>query len=111
MKLFRSIQIYFQMLGIHPPQQNHIHSLNVQNVFIICVLTQGFLLTLSFCLFKAKSVREYGDSYYTCTTSLSHGVYTAIHIWKMPQISRLITRFETLILESKLNITFDQMTF
>lgn len=104
MKLFRLIQIYFRMLGIHSPKQNHVYSMNALNLLIICVLTQGFLLTASFCLLKAKSVREYGDSYYTCTTSFSHSIYTAIHIWKMPKISKLIERFESLIAESKMNL-------
>lgn len=56
----------------------------------------------AFALFRAKTVREFGDSYYTSTTSLSHSIYVSIHIWKMAKILKLIERFERIIQKSEL---------
>lgn len=104
MKLFQCVQKFYRMLGVYPPQHNQISTINPRNLLIICNLAQGFILTGAYGLFEAKTVREYGDCYYTSTTSLSHSIYVAIHIWTMAKILKLIGRFEGIIQQSKLEV-------
>lgn len=102
MKLFQCVQTFYRMLGVYPPQHGQISALNPKNLLIICNLAQGFMLIGAFALFRAKTVREFGDCYYTSTTSLSHSIYVSIHIWKMAKILKLIERFERIIQKSEL---------
>lgn len=103
MKIFQCVQKFYEMLGVNPAQNTQIASFNLKNVLIISNLAQGFLLTAAFGLFKAKTIREYGDCYYTSTTSLSHSIYVTIHVLKMTNISKLIDKFETIIQSSEWN--------
>lgn len=101
MKLFQCTQKFFRMLGLHPPQHCQNSSFNLKNILIILLLVIGFLDAIAFLLFQAKSVKEFGDSFYVSATEWGTLVYFSIHVRKMTNVSNLIERFGGLVQKSK----------
>lgn len=88
MKLFQSVQKCFLMLGIYSPQ--HHRNAALKNVPIFYILSQGSITTACYLLFKADSVRDYGDSFYATVTQLLTIIYFFNLISKMASIYQLI---------------------
>lgn len=101
MKLFESVQKYFRTLGIHPPESSEKSTYNLLNLIVLLVLVTGSIFTMAFCLFKAITVREYGDSFYASVTEMANTVYLLSNIWKMRTIFNVITRLEDFIQKRK----------
>lgn len=101
MKIFGSIRTFYRSLGIHPVQSERRVSLNPKNLLVLLFFTQGFILTAAFFLFKVKSVREFGDSFYAFATELANAIYFLSHIGKMGNILQLIENLEGFIERSK----------
>lgn len=101
MKLFESVQKYFRTLGIRPPESSEKSSYNFLNSMVLLVLVTGSIFTMAFCLFKAITVREYGDSFYASVTEMANTVYLLSNIWKMRTIFNVITRLEEFIQKRK----------
>lgn len=101
MKLFQCTQKFFRMLGLHPPQHCQNSPFNLKNTVIILLLVVGFLDAIAFLLFQAKSVKEFGDSFYVSASCCGTLVYFSIHVRKMTNVSKLIERFEGLLQKSK----------
>lgn len=101
MKLFQSVQKYYRTLGVYAPQSNQNYAFNWRNLVVLFALTQGFIFTMAFCLLQAKTVREYGDSFYVSVTEFADAIYFLSNIWKMRKFFKLIEQFENFIEKSK----------
>lgn len=97
MKLFQSVQRFYGILGIVPTQYNQRCSINWRNVLALLSLGQLFISTLAFCLFRAKSIKEYADSYFTCMTGLDCIIHFLVLANKIHKTSALIEHYDKLI--------------
>lgn len=104
MKLFRLVQIYFEMFGIHPPRCTQGHSINATILLIVVLFVSSIISTMSFCLFKSKTMREYGDSFYPSVTVLTILVSYGVIISNVSNIFKLINAFEAFVLEREYSI-------
>lgn len=84
-------------MGIYPSEHGRNASLNWKNVLISCNLTLASILTGGFCMFQAKSVREYGDSFYAFATELATLAYYLATATKMASILSLFEKFQELV--------------
>lgn len=66
----------FQKIGIHPCRPNQNNTYNVRNSLILIHLTQTFVGSAVFLLFEAKSIEEYGQSFYQSVT-----VFLLLFLW------------------------------
>lgn len=60
MKFFESVRKFFQTIGIYPPNPNQINPFNWKIVSIFWYIALVSTSTLSFFLFEAKSLQDYG---------------------------------------------------
>lgn len=106
MKLFQSLQEFYQELGLKSPRSNQNASVTWKNLLIFSILVQGFICTSSFCLFKAKTVQEYGDSFYIALTEFTNSIYCFHFILNMGKIYQLIKKLEQFVEKSELSQLF-----
>lgn len=102
MKLFRLVQIYLQMSGIYPPRCTQNHSINATNLFVVVLCVSSIIFTMTFCLFKTKTMREIGDTIYSSVTVLAILIFYIVIISNVSNIFKLIHAFEAFVQESKL---------
>lgn len=101
MKFFQSSRKFYLSLGLKPPQPDQSFSLNAKNLLILFIFMQGSFLTASFLVFKASSMREFGDSFYASVTELANTVYFLSSMSKMGNILRLMENIEEFIKRSE----------
>lgn len=113
MKLFQQVRKIFQVLGIHPIQHGENTRINVRNMLIAGSMGSGGVLTAAYCLFQAKTVKEYGDSFYAAVTDFLTTMYFLTLFWKMEKLVKLIEKYEEFIQKriiSNINwINFNEM--
>lgn len=98
MELFRTIRNFYFWIGINLSQSNQIIK-----IFTFSSLTIAFILIADFFLFEAKSVVEYGLSFYILSTVLFVLLNLLLTVLEMPNTLKLIERFEQFIEMSKSN--------
>lgn len=111
MPLFQSVRHFYEILGIHPTQYNQSCTINWKNVLVLLSLGQLFFSTLAFCLFKAKSIKEHADSYFTCMTGLDCIIHFVVLAKKITKTLALIEQYNDFIENGELNIFTELMLF
>lgn len=66
--LFQSVQKSYKTLGIYPCQTNKTVAFNSRNLFVLFCLAQASVLLGGFCLFEAKTMQEFGSSFFMFLT-------------------------------------------
>lgn len=106
-KLFRSVQKYFEALGFHaPPQPNQNCKLNHKNGYYIFAVAGMFFPITAFLLFKATTAYEYSISFYLSVVMVTMTVYYVVLIYNMGSIIRLIENYEAFVGKRKLHLDF-----
>lgn len=100
-KLFQSLQKYFQILGTFSPESNEIHLFKPRNIFVHICYAQMFISVLGFTLLKETTVVEFCLNYYACTAELMCMFIIASQTCRMGDISKLIENCEEFIEKSK----------
>lgn len=100
-KLFQFVQKLFKILGIRPPQKNETLSFNSRNLFFLFCYAQLFLSMIAFFLFKAKTMLEYGSSFFMFITQFIIALFFLILMWRITNILKLIAEFEQFIEKSE----------
>lgn len=102
MKLFQTVQKCYGIMGILlPPKSFQNCSINARNLFFILSLTLTFFSTIAYFLFQARSLLDYGNSFYGSTSDLYTLADFLIAFWKMPTILKFIALCEKFIEQSK----------
>lgn len=100
-KLFQSVRKFYQNIGIYPSQPNQNCSPNAKNILIFSSLILLGILSSAFFLFQAKSIGEYGFSFYTSISELNIAVVVTLLALEMPKLLNLIDGMEQFITRSK----------
>lgn len=99
MKILKSVQDNFAILGINLNQLTH-HAFNLKTLMIILVF--GVAIISSYVsIFRAHSFKEYTDSIHVGFAFTLGSAIFAIVICKMTKMSELIGGIETIIIESE----------
>lgn len=101
-KLFRSVQIFFEAMGAPPPTWNKTYQFTNLN-FLFFSSSMGFTLfiLIIYVIFRAASVFDYGIGFYGSITMLAALTLLTIFVWKMKKILKFIEHSEKLIERSK----------
>lgn len=107
MKLFQKIQDFYRILGVVPIDHNNGNHLNATNVLILCNLLSGFVTASAFWIIQAKSMKEYGDSFFASVTEFCAVIYLSTIIDKTTCLFELIENFEELVhrVVQKMNVS------
>lgn len=105
-KLFQFLLGLYQMLGIYPPQGNEKFRFNKINLLVLFCYAQLCIPMVAFFILKAKSMQEYGATFFAFLTLLVTTIDFLILMWKMPNILNSIRDFEEFIEKSKYQIIF-----
>lgn len=103
LKLFQSVQEFYQTMGIYSAQSNQLLSFNVKKVFFLFSITTTTISIGLFFLFKASTIQEYGSSLGGASADLYSLLDFVISVCQMPNILKLFELFEIFIEKSKLN--------
>ena len=103
-KLFQFVQKCHQTLGILPrqpnPKQKQLSSHSIQAIFLTC-LAQYIFTTAAFLLFKAKSMFDYGFSFFILIGLANCIAIYLIFIWQSENTLKFIENCEGFIEKSK----------
>lgn len=101
MKLFHSVQRYFETIGIYSPCPNQRYSsINWINFGYLIVYAQIMISSGGFLLFQAKTAVEYGFAFYTFICGLASAAAVLISIWKKEKMFNLLQGLEKFIEKS-----------
>lgn len=100
MQIFQLVCGFFQTMGIYLREPNQVFSFNFNNILISSSIAVNFISVTAFFLFEAKSIDEYGLSFYGSTTGLAVFIVFHINIFHMGKIIRTFEIFEKLIEKS-----------
>lgn len=101
-KLFQSVQEYFQTMGIYPTQPNQKYSFNLMSFLILVSMLVFLVPSMAFFLLKAETIEEYYNTFYASSSVLAYIACFMVNVWKMTNLLDLIARYERNILRSKL---------
>lgn len=96
-QLFQSIQKYFQTIGICPSDSSKLDSFNWRIFLALFCYAQQIASASVFFICQAKSVLDYGCSFYTSISMTYCVYYFVILIRQKPQILELIESCEAFI--------------
>lgn len=105
MKLFQSTREYFQTSGLYPSTSDQSYTFNWRSFVIFSLLTNEFLATATYFLFKTNINIDYVEtlqSFYFSSSSFNFLVSFMVNFWKISNIFMLMDRFEETIQMSKL---------
>lgn len=105
LKLFQSVRQFYLDMGLYPSQSNGNCVPNARNSFILLSMILFCITSSAFFLFEAKSIAEYGISFYMSLSEMEMTCFFLIIAWKMPKILELIDGMEQFIAKSKPNIS------
>lgn len=97
-KLFQTVQKFYKTMGIN---SNQYFSINAKKLFFLLTITLGLISVTAYFSFAAKTIEEYGNSFYSATSNLYTLVDIIVTIWRMPDILKLIEKGEKFIKNSK----------
>lgn len=101
LKFFQSAQKYFNQMGIYPVEPPREFSFNFISFCILISMILHFIPSTAYFFAKAQTIDEYSDTFYTSSTMFSFIFCFLINVWKMGSLTKLITRYEKYISESK----------
>lgn len=97
-KLFRCVRRLYKTMGILPPSKHpEKFSFNWRNLGICSSNLITLALEVVFLFFKAKSIQEYGLSFYACASLIWFEIDVSIMVLQMPNILKLMENLETFI--------------
>lgn len=100
-ELFRCVRRLFKSIGIVPSKHSEHFAFNWRNLFISSSILIMLVLQVEFFFFEAKSIQEYGLSFYGCVSLILFVFDAAIIVWQMPNILKLMENLEKFIELSK----------
>lgn len=100
-QLFKSVRKYFQLLGIDQPPLNGTSLIHWRISLALFWYIQHFITVFAFFIFEARTVIEYGTSFFGFIMMIYCVLYFLILIWQRPRIFQLIESFEQFIQQSK----------
>lgn len=104
-KLFQGVQQCYHTMGIiKSPRTKRIYSINVQFLFFLFSITLTIISITSFILFQAKTISDYGQSFYALTGDLLVLFDFSMAAWQMSMTLNLIESCEMFIEKSKLTL-------
>lgn len=102
MKLFRTIQVYFALMGIKSSHQGQKYSYNLVNFVILATLIHFSCATTAFILCDAESFKQIANSFYAASASLSATLNLIVSMCNSSKFFELIESYETTIQSSKI---------
>lgn len=100
MKLFQSMQKFYQVCGINQPQSND--ALNIRIVVILIFIFFNFVSIVGTFFFKSTSFSEYIDTFDILITIVTCSMNIFECLWKRSEVFRFIKRLEEFIEKSNL---------
>lgn len=127
MHFFKSLRKFYERMGIYPPH-SHTNPFNLKILFFFWYIALVSTSTLSYFLFEAKSLQDYGKAqmnlklltilsmqwkqiiiivivsgvcFYGVVTFYTYMAYILIAVWRRPNVFMLLTEFERLTEKSK----------
>lgn len=104
MKIFQSICIIFEPLGISALRTLQSTRINPKNVVVFLLLLNFAVFSTAFLLFKAETLAEFIYSFYTSVTTVGFTLIFSILVWKMSYIFKVIDDFGNFIEKRKLTL-------
>lgn len=101
LKLFQSVQQFYQTMGMYSSQSSQLLSPNVRKAFFLISITAITVSIGWFAVFEASTIQEYGMSFYGVFSDLYALLDLIITTWQMTNILKLIELFEIFIEKSK----------
>lgn len=98
MQIFQRLKSYWRLFGIQPIKES---TFNSRNVTVLLILCQFSLSAVTFFIFRAKTFREYAESFYVLTTAAINSFGAVTIILKAASVYRLIENFEKTIEDRK----------
>lgn len=103
-KLFQSIEMVFQLLGIQVSGPTLKDRVSLKFCFFVMSTVINLVSSFAFFLLEAKSVADCGDSFYQASCMAMMTFHVVTYCWKTLEIHQLIGQFEQFFEKSKLEI-------
>lgn len=101
MKVLQSVQNYFAIIGIVPPQSHQSHRLNMKNMTMLLIFSLFTVSANVFFVYEAENFRELTDSFYAaCSATLTTLSFSTI-IGRMYLAFEFIENLESIISKSE----------
>lgn len=100
MKYFQTTRKLYELSGIFSPQQQQDSSLSVQIHIFFIVMILSFIQTIEVLFIAAKSIFEYGTSFYAAVTLLLMISSYALNAWNRMKMFTIIEKFDAFIEKS-----------
>ena len=104
-KLFQPLEKVHQSLGIQTSQPKSKDRVSLKCYFFLMSMIIYLISSLAFFMFDGESVAESGDSFYQVSTQIASIFHLITYIREVPEIRRLIRKFEDFIQKSKLTFS------
>lgn len=102
MKAFQIVQDLTALFGIYPADEfNYIKMVLFYSSKIIT-----FVASISYFIFKANSIDEFGETFYVCITIVAEFVSYTAFATKVRGMTKLIQKFREIVYASELNVNF-----
>lgn len=102
-KLFVFIRNYLSAIGVRrpKPKQFNSHFFNSTNWIFILNGTPMLISSLAFFAYRAKTVFDFGLSFYYSSCLICGGIFYIIQIWEIENVSKFIKNCEAFIEQRK----------
>lgn len=100
-KLFQTLREFLKTIGIHPLQLSH-GLYNLRNVTVLVFMVLNALSSGAFFIYGAENIRDYGVSFYACTSELASVGCLLSFRSNMTTIFKLMDELEAFIEKSEL---------
>lgn len=101
MKLFQSVQEFYQTMGIYPSQPNQNRSLNLRNLLILLSMISLIVCAMGYFILRAKTALELAETFYLSSTELACLINFIISFWKIDNIQMFSEKVEEFIQNGK----------
>lgn len=109
-KLFRSVQKFNQMTGIHPTQPNQKYSFTYISAAILLSLILPFISRTAYFFFRAQTIAEHAQIFYLSLTEIVIIINFVIMCSEMRNVLQLIEKCEEFIQKSWFSKLFSHGT-
>lgn len=106
MKLFRLIRIFYKKLGLTDDSTIQLNQqqkcrFNFKNIFILICMIHMCISSLGFFLFKAITIDEHAESFFSFLSELLPFEQFFVVIWKLSDMVESIEKYEQFIEKSE----------
>lgn len=101
MKLFQSLRDFFRAMFLNPHQPNNNNSFQLENGLIFFNFLLSFIFSVGHFFFKANTITERGESYFSTVSQFTSFVYFASYISNIDAILKLIGKYESFVEKRK----------